>query len=366
VTTTTRPQTTRPPVVTGRHTPILHNEVRGVWISFIELQETFSGRTEASFRANFAAMMDNCVNLNINTVFVHVRGHGDAYYPSELFPWARQVTGTFGAAPDYDPLKIMIEEAHKRNISFRAWINPMRLMSSSEMQNVGTDYLVGRWRNGTQNGTYVFNVANHWYLNPAYPEVRQLIADGAAEILRNYNVDGIHIDDYFYPPNSGEAFDRTAFNASSHNNLSNFRLENSTKMVRALYDTVKSINPAVLFGISPQGSVANCYEIYADVKLWAGTPGYCDYIAPQLYYGFNNAAQPFERCLAEWEEMVSGTNIKLLIGLAVYKIGAVDAWAGEAGRYEWINSSNIIERQIELSKQAVNYGGYILFSYRFL
>jgi uncharacterized lipoprotein YddW (UPF0748 family) len=341
-----------------------------VWISFIELQTAFSGRTEASFRANFTEMMENCQNMGINTVFVHVRGHGDAYYPSELFPWARQITGTMGTAPGFDPLAIMIEEAHARNISFRAWLNPMRLMSDADMKAVSAshpDFHVSKWHSGAENGTHIVRIGDHWYLNPAYPEVRQLIANGAAEILRNYNVDGIHIDDYFYPPNSGVSFDSAAFAASSQTDLSVFRLDNSTQMVKALYDTVKSINSSVLFGISPQGSIQNCYEIYADVRKWASQAGYCDYIAPQLYYGFLNAAQPFERCLAEWEDLVRGTNIKLIIGLASYKLGLVDNWAGEAGKNEWITDRDtIIQRQIELSRKAGNYGGHIFFSYRFL
>ncbi|MCL2697861.1 MAG: family 10 glycosylhydrolase [Oscillospiraceae bacterium] len=361
------PSEQTPPVITGSYTPFLYDEVIGVWISFIELQTAFSGRTEAGFRSNFAAMMENCKNMGINTVYVHVRGHGDAYYKSELFPWAKQITGTMGAAPGFDPLAIMIEEAHARNISFRAWLNPMRLMSDADMQKVSADYTIGKWYRGSENGTHIVKIGEHWYLNPAYPEVRQLIADGAAEILRGYNVDGIHIDDYFYPPNCGASFDNAAFASSPQTDLTAFRLDNTTRMVKALHDTVKSINSSALFGISPQGSIGNCYDIYADVRKWASAPGYCDYIAPQLYYGFLNAAQPFERCLAEWEDLVRGTDIKLIAGLAVYKIGEVDAWAGEAGRNEWITDGDtIIERKIEILKHADNYGGYIFFSYRFL
>ncbi|MDR2533147.1 MAG: family 10 glycosylhydrolase [Oscillospiraceae bacterium] len=367
----TPPVPAPPPTPAGAYAPLNYSEVKGVWISFIELQGAFAGRSEAGFRSVFAAMMDNCKSLGINTVYVHVRAHGDSYYKSELFPWARQITGIMGVAPDFDPLAIMIEEAHSRGISFRAWINPMRLMSDADMQRVSADFPdlpVSKWHKGGGNGTHIVKVGSHWYLNPAEPEVRKLIADGAAEILRNYNVDGLHIDDYFYPPNSGESFDRTAFLNSGQASLTQFRLDNATKMVKSLYDTVKSINPSVLFGISPQGSIENCYEIYADVNKWASEAGYCDYIAPQLYYGFLNVAQPFDKCLRQWEELVAGTDIKLLIGLAVYKIGEVDAWAGagEAGRNEWLNSSDIIKRQISLSKQAENYGGYIFFSYRFL
>jgi uncharacterized lipoprotein YddW (UPF0748 family) len=361
------------PPATPPPPPEAHDEVVGVWISFIELQTAFAANSEnpeESFRTNFAEMMENCKNLGINTVFVHVRGHGDAYYKSELFPWARQITGTIGSDPGFDPLRIMIEEARVRNISFRAWLNPMRLMSDADIRAVSAshpDLPVSRWYRGSENGTHIVQVDGHWYLNPAYADVRTLIAHGAAEILANYDVDGIHIDDYFYPPNIGASFDSAAFAAGSFTDLAAFRLDNTTQMVQQLYNTVKNAGKTALFGISPQGNIQNCYDIYADVRKWASQAGYCDYIAPQLYYGFLNAAQPFERCLNEWGDLVRGTDIKLIIGLASYKLGLADNWAGEAGRNEWITDRDtIIERQIELSRRAANYGGHIFFSYRFI
>ena len=311
-------------------------------------------------------MLDNCKAHGINTVYVHVRAFNDAYYVSDLFPWAKHIAGGVDVNPGFDPLSVMLEEAHAHNISFRAWLNPMRLMNDTDMQKISMDYKIGAWYNGAEKGTRIVKVGDMWYLNPAYPEVRKLIADGAAEILRNYNVDGIHIDDYFYPPNCGAVFDSAAFSASGQSDLTAFRLNNSTLMVKEMHDAVKAVNNSVLFGISPQGSINNCYDIYADVRKWASQAGYCDYIAPQLYYGFLNAAQPFERCLKEWEDLVRGSSVKLVIGLASYKVGLEDTWAGEAGKREWIDYSDIIPRQIELAKKAENYGGHIFFSYRFL
>jgi len=334
-----------------------------VWISFIELHDAFAGRSEASFRNNFAAMMENCKSVGINTVYVHLRSHGDAFYKSELFPWAKSITGTVGGDPGFDPLKIMLEEAHKRNISFHGWLNPMRLQPPADISSVSSSYAVGRWFNN-RNGTYIIRVGDINYLNPAYSDVRKLIADGVSEIVKNYNVDGIHIDDYFYPPSCPVSFDSAAFSASSFTDRTAFRIDNCSRMVKAMHDAVKAQNSAVQFGISPQGSIKNCYDIFADVNRWASTAGFCDYIAPQLYYGFLNATEPFDRCLSDWEALVKGTNIKLIPGLAIYKIGLEDQWAGTAGRREWITSDDIIKRQVDLTKKATNYGGYIMFSYR--
>jgi len=361
---TTVSTTTATTTTPAKYTPLNYSEVRGVWISYLELKSAFSGGE--SFRAAFAKMMDNCKALGINTVYVHVRAFGDAFYQSELFPWSKYITGSLGVAPDYDPLAIMTEEAHSRGISFHGWINPMRLPAAADINKVSADFPVGKWYNGDYNGTYIVKAGEFYYLNPAYPEARRLIADGAAEILKNYEVDGLHIDDYFYPPSCANTFDGVAFSKSGKTDVSEFRLENCTAMVKLLYDTVKGINPSLLFGISPQGSVSNCYDIYADVKLWASKAGYCDYIAPQIYYGFKNAAQPFDKCLSGWEDIVKSGKVKLIPGLAVYKVGNVDAWAGESGKNEWINSDDIIKRQVELSKNAANYGGVIFYSYNYL
>jgi len=374
-TTSTVATTTLPTPTTTRNTPLNHSNVRGVWISYIELQSSFSGRTAESFRAAFAEKMENCKSLGINTVYVHLRAFGDAYYESEIFPWAKPITGNIGQAPGFDPLKIMLEEAHARGISFHGWLNPMRLPGDSDMSKISTDLPLGKWYNGgaeNKKGTFIVKSGDNWFLNPAYPEVRKLITDGAAEILRNYNIDGLHIDDYFYPPNTAESFDRAAFSASDvglsggHANLSDFRLENCTKMVKSLYEVTKAANPALLFGISPQGNIENCYALYADVRKWASQVGYCDYIAPQLYYGFNNATQPFDKCLEQWENLVKNSGVKLIPGLAIYKIGLEDAWAGDSGRTEWLNYDDILKRQMDLAVQAQNYGGVIFFSYNYL
>ena len=340
-----------------------YSEVRGVWISYIELSSILTGKTESEFTSSIRQMYANCVSMGINTVYVHVRSHGDAYYFSQYYPWSRYVTGTVGKAPSFDPLEIMVREAHAQSLSFQAWINPYRISSSSDIASVSSSYATGDWYN-TSKGDRVVAVGSYYYLNPAYDEAVDLIAAGAREIAANYNIDGIQIDDYFYPTTDA-SFDSKAFAASGYSDLSDFRLNNCDKMVKALYKAVKSGNSSALFGVAPQGNVQNnYYYMYADVEKWCSTTGYFDYVAPQIYFGFSNASQPYETVLAQWQSMVSGTNIKLIPGLAVYKIGSEDTYGGSTGKYEWINDTQIIKRQIDAAKVKPSYGGVILYSYQ--
>lgn len=115
-----------------------YSEVKGIWISYIELAALLQGQSKEGFRSNIAAVYENCADLGINTVYVHVRSHSDAYYRSELFPWSKYVTGTLGKDPGYDPLEVMISEAHKRGISFHAWINPLRACGCSDISSYGS------------------------------------------------------------------------------------------------------------------------------------------------------------------------------------------------------------------------------------
>ena len=340
-----------------------YSEVRGVWISYIELSSILTGKTESQFTTSIRQMYSNCVSMGINTVYVHVRSHGDAYYPSEYYPWSRYVTGTIGKAPSFDPLEIMVREAHAQNLSFQAWINPYRISSTSDITSVSSSYATGSWYSSSK-GDRVVAVGSYYYLNPAYSEAIDLIAAGAREIAANYNVDGVHIDDYFYPTTDA-SFDSKAFAASGYSSLSDFRINNCNKTVKALYSAVKAGNSSALFGVAPQGNVQNnYYYMYADVEKWCSTAGYLDYIAPQIYFGFNNASQPYETVLAQWQSMVSGTSVKLIPGLAVYKIGSEDAYGGSTGKYEWINDTQIIKRQIQAAKAKPSYGGVILYSYQ--
>lgn len=340
-------------------------EMKGVWISYLEISALLKGKTEAQFRQAAAQIYDNCLSLGINTVFVHARAFGDAFYFSELFPFTKHISGSVGVKTAYDPYPILIDEAHKRGISFHAWINPLRLCGSGDLAAISSDYPIKKWYGDSAlKGSYLVEVGGSWYLNPAYPETVRLVGDGVREIVSRYDVDGVHIDDYFYPTTDA-SFDRAAYAASDASSLSAFRIGNCNDLVREIYRAVHECSDSAVFGASTQGNMSNnLNQLYADTSAWC-KGGYVDYFAPQIYYGFKNSAQPFERCTDEWNALVSGTNTQLCIGLAVYKIGAEDQWAGD-GRYEWQNTDTMLQRQIEYAKSCPNYGGVALYSYNYL
>ncbi|MCL1832028.1 MAG: family 10 glycosylhydrolase [Oscillospiraceae bacterium] len=362
----TAPDTAAPDYDLAYYNTRNYTTIAGVWISYIELSGILTNRTEEQFRSGFADMMNNCRSLGINTVYVHLRPFGDALYSSDYYPWSKYVTGRVGGVPEYDPLTVMLEEAHSRDISFHGWLNPMRIQADADIADVSDTFAIGKWYKSEKlRKTYIVKHNENWYLNPAHEEVRALIGDGAEEITAKYNIDGLHIDDYFYPTTSPD-FDALSFAAiSAPKSLSAFRRANVNAMVRELYTSVKRGNPNALFGISPSGDFSlNADELYADVHAWAGG-GFADYIVPQLYYGFNNESLPFAEYAARWQDLYAESSVKLMYGLAVYKIGAADKFAG-TGEREWLDEREIIRRQIEAVRAAPGYGGVVFFSYNFL
>ncbi len=338
-------------VGTNNYQALNYSEIRGVWISYIDLADLDSS-SESEFRKSIGKVYDNCVSLGINTVYVHTRSHGDAYYSSDLYPRTKYIGGS------YDPLTVMVEEAHKRDLSFQAWINPLRTCSAADIERE-KGYPIYNWAGGTR----LVQVGSYYYLNPAYSEVIDLIAKGAAEIVGNYDVDGLHIDDYFYPTTESW-FDSSAFAQSSYETISSFRLANCDNMVSSLYYAVKSSNPTAIFGVSCQGNIYNNYDqMYADVKKWCRNSGYLDYIMPQIYFGFDNSAQPFETCVSQWDEIASSGKVPLIVGLTVAKFGTEDKWAG-SGSDEWITDKDILKRQFLKAAEQVSFSGINLFSYR--
>lgn len=329
---------------------------KAVWVSYLEYERIMRSASEAEFTDSLGTCFDNIAALGCNTVYFQVRAYGDAYYDSSLFPKGDRLTG------DYDPLEIAVKAAHDRGLSIHAWVNPMRLMTDPQMKEVSSEYKIGEWySDDSKNGTYIVNSSGRWYLNPAYPETVQLICDGISEIVTGYKVDGIQIDDYFYPTTDG-SFDKAAYDASTTAlSLEDWRRENATSMVKKIYRTVHEANSTAVFGISPQGNADSDYNtLYADVYRWTSEAGCCDYICPQIYYGFENASLPYTETVDLWHSMIKQDNIDLVIGLAAYKSGLEDKYAGD-GRYEWQNSTDILSRQRDVTDL---YGaGYAYFRY---
>lgn len=351
--------TTSPPDNSTSSTRLNYDTIYAMWFAVMDYADTLSGKSESEFREIMCQRFQNAADMGINTVYLHVRAYQDAYYRSELFPMGNYADTDIS----YDPLEIMLEEAHALHLSAHAWINPMRGPGDETMAAMDDCYIIKQWYNDpTKNGTYMVKVGNNWWLNPAYPEVRQFIADGVKEIITQYDVDGIHLDDYFYPTTEA-SFDTAAFVESGASDLSAFRLKQTNAMVKQLYDTVKAEDAQLIVSISPQGTMHGNYDSqYADVRRWASTPGYCDVLIPQVYFGFENETAPFEETASLWAETVTCEDVSLVIGIGTHKLGKEDTWAG-SGSGEWQEHLDIPQRQVELLLHMDNVNGIAIYDY---
>ena len=342
-------------------------EMRAVWVPFMSLDMSKENdKSEAAFRKKFGAIVTGAKNCGMNTLIVQVRPYADALYKSSYFPWSHIVGGTQGVDPGYDPLKVMVEAAHQAGMSIHAWINPLRVQVSGTPSILAQTSLYTVWKADKTKADWAVDSGGGKYLNPAYPQVRKLIADGAQEIAKNYDVDGIQFDDYFYPTQDA-AFDKTAYDSycaeakktGTPLGLMDWRRANINAMVSLVYNEIKEVKPNLPFGIAPQGNVQNDLKMGADVRAWCSVQGYVDYICPELYVNFENPVLPFSTAAESWRKMVTNQNVKLYLGLAVYKAGS-DADSGT-----WKKSTNILAQQVELGRKT-SCNGFMFYSWDYL
>ncbi len=357
------------------YTALNYSTVKAMWISQFDMTEIYTEggaqRDEEDYTERVDKIIKNLTSLGVNTVFFQLRPNADSLYPSKIFPASKYAVGKYGRELGYDPFQIFLDLAHSADISVHAWINPLRCMRQDDITLISDEYKVKRWYYG-KRGSYIVAVNGVFYLNPAYSEVRGLIYQGVSEIIEKYNVDGIHIDDYFYPT-TDPSFDASAYAEYAKNketvSLSNFRREQINELVRGIYSTVKNYNHTILFGVSPGGNNDRNYnELYANVYEWCASDNYIDYICPQIYFGFEHETHPFDKICDEFYNMIKSDNIKLIIGITLEKAyngynGISDTWAG-SGADEWIEERDIIKRSLEYAKETEAIGGISFFSYR--
>lgn len=335
----------------SQQTPQSKTEMRAVWISFLEYQSILRGKSESSFKKAIGSYFDKCVSYGLNTVIVHARSHSDAFYKSKYYPASVHFTGKRQNSFPFDPLKIMVTEAHKRGLKIEAWVNPYRGSHISE--TLAADDPVKKWL-GTEK---VFTYGEYYYLNPGEPEVRQLILNGIIELVENYDIDGIHFDDYFYPT-ADSSIDKSTYNKyGGGKTLKAFRTDCVNKLVSSVYREIKN-RKNITFGISPEGNIDNCLnKSFADVKLWGSTPGYVDYLAPQIYWDYDQKPLSYQKALSDWKKTVTSSKVRLITGHAAYRVV-------EIGTGGWA-SGDILKRQVLDARSASNYGGFIMFRYDF-
>ncbi|GAB6168187.1 cell wall-binding glycosyl-hydrolase Cwp19 [Clostridium carnis] len=336
-----------------------NEDMQAVWITTVYNQDWPSQASRNNVqlqKQEFINILEDVKTIGLNTVIVQVRPKGDALYKSNINPWSDVLTGVQGKDPGYDPLSFIIDEAHNRGIKVHAWFNPYRVTTSGTDVNALADNHFAK-----NNPQTVISNGKALFYNPGLPEVRQHIVDTVDEVVRNYNVDGIHFDDYFYPGN--DINDDEAYNQYANGiDRGDFRRNSVNQMVQAVYNKIKSIKNNVDFGISPRGIWKNqssdptgsptngaqsYYDIYGDTRTWIKN-NWLDYVAPQIYWEIGNGAADYSKLVPWWSNEVNGTNVKLYIGQGIYK----PVVARE------------LDKQINLNRQYPNVKGSIFFSYR--
>ena len=352
------------------------DELRGIWVaSVINLDYPSSPTTSAEeLRNQIDIILNNIEAWGFNAVFLQVRPCSDALYESEIYPWSAYLTGSQGMAPSsgFDPLDYWVAESHKRNLELHAWINPFRITHDlSEWENLSAESpakLHTEW-------TVKYN--DNFYFDPALPQVRQLIIDGAVELVENYDVDGIHMDDHFYPGTDFDDASSYAVYGADFMDIGDWRRNNINLLIQNMSKSLHDSNPDVVFGIAPAGiwasksqnpagsdttnSYSSYYNLYADTKHWVES-GWLDYIAPQLYWEIGHETSDFTTLLHWWADVVAAAenDTKLYIGLADYLTAEA-----ASSKDPWYNGAEII-RQINACNAAPEVEGMIHFRYQFI
>ena len=345
--------------------PVEKEEIRGIWISCYD-HISAENKTETEYKAETDKMFSTIKDTGFNTAFVHLRAFSDAFYESEIYPYSSYIAGKEGADLPFDPFEILLESAKKHGISVHGWINPFRISTNNNPETLSDSNPAKTILQNDNSDGKIIILPNGIYYNPAHTENHKRIIGGVREIISKYDIDGIHIDDYFYP-STDECMDRIQYSEYTSKggnlSLSEWRIEIINSFVSGLYSAVKFMNNNLIFSISPAAQIdKNRYELYADCSLWLSQKGYADMIIPQIYFGFEHGTNPFDRLLNQWSSMKKHPDIQLLCGLAAYKIGTEDEFAG-AGINEWNENSDIISRQINSIRNNEEYNCFVIFSY---
>ena len=337
------------------------NEYRkAVWIAYYELSEFTKGKSEYEFEQKINDEFSKLSSYGFNTVTVQIRPCADAFYLSKYFPSSVYFNGTQGGEMLYDPLEIMCSVAQKYKLNIEAWINPYRVSQDDDYTKLSPDNFA------IKNKKITKVVDGKIYFNPAYDKVTDLIVNGVKEIVENYNISAIHFDDYFYPTQS-KNFDKKEYKKYGGDlSLTDWRRQNVTNMVKRVYETIKTANKNIEFGISPASNIENDKNnLYADIETWVKNR-YVDYICPQVYFGFKNVYQPFMFTVKKWVKLCENTDVDLYIGLPLYKANTKDKYAAENDKSiinEFKNSNDIIARQITYISKIDKIKGYYIFSF---
>lgn len=338
-------------------------EFRGAWVATVHNLDWPSkpGLSVATQKAELRAILDKAAELKLTAILLQVRPASDALYESAHEPWSQFLTGRQGVAPGYDPLRFAVAEAHARGLELHAWVNPFRAASNATTPLAASHV-------AKQHPEWVRRYGAQLWVDPGEPEAREYVLGVVQDLVRRYDIDGLHIDDYFYPyprPGGADFPDESSwqrYGAKSGLSHDDWRRENINDFVRSLYQRVKATKPRVRVGISPFGiwrpgvpatieAQLDAYgQLFADSRKWL-QEGWCDYMAPQLYWGIEPSKQSFP-VLLEWWRAQSG-GVPVWPGIATDRIGAARP------------AREIIE-QIALTRRGTDSPGHIHWSMKAL
>ena len=338
-------------------------EFRGAWVASVHNLDWPSrpGLSAAEQKAELRTILNRAADLKLNAILLQVRPASDALYASRHEPWSAFLSGEQGVGPGYDPLAYAISEAHARGIALHAWVNPFRAATGSKAPPAANH--VSR-----RHPEWIRTYAGQKWVDPGEPEARRYVLDVILDIVRRYDIDGLHIDDYFYPyPKGGADFPDGAtwarHGVGSGLSKADWRRNNINRFVAEMYRAVKAEKPSVKVGISPFGiwrpgvpatteAQLDCYgQLFADSRKWLAE-GWCDYLAPQLYWSCEPAKQSFP-VLLKWWRAQSTAGKPIWPGIAPDRIGSS-------------RPASEIARQIALTREGTAQPGHIHWSMKAL
>ncbi|MBS1654108.1 MAG: family 10 glycosylhydrolase [Bacteroidetes bacterium] len=341
-------------------------EFRGVWIATVDnIDWPSRGMTDVdSQKAEFIRQLDMHKRNGMNAVVVQVRPSADAFYPSPYEPWSQWLTGVQGKppVPYYDPLQFMIDETHKRGMEFHAWCNPYRANFKIGTASIAPSHIT------KIHPEWFITYGDKKYFDPGNKEAQQFVVNVIEDLVKRYDIDAIHMDDYFYPYRiAGKEFQDGASYAKNGGGLDKetWRRSNVDSIILHLNEAIKKEKPWCKFGISPFGvwrnkdqdpegsntkaGQTNYDDLYADILLWLKN-GWIDYVAPQLYWEFGHPAAPYEELVDWWSRHTYGRHC--YIGLGIYRANSNAAWRDKTQ----------LPRQLELLRKYPTIQGAIYFS----
>lgn len=371
-------------------------ELRGVWVTTVRNNDFPSKKVhetsfnEGIFKQEFKEVLVLCQKFKLNALFFQIRPEGDAFYPSGVNPWSEYLTGVQGVAAGigtFDPLAYVIKETHAANMEFHAWLNPYRLSpwrNRTESKQEGL-LTLSPHHYARRHPDWVYHYNGQLYLDPGVPEVTEFMVATVVEVLEQYDVDAIHLDDFFYPypyPDGDKMVvfadlspdDETylKYRVDANQSITAWREANINGLVYHLHKAINRYNythdKQVAFGISPFGIWASdkqapggsktspaqlsSLEEFVNTKLWIEA-GWLDYVVPQVYWAFNDPLSPFDVVAQWWNDVVRGTKTKLYLGLGLYLYQEDQLW----------EDPEEIVRQIAFGRNLENVSGFVFFTF---